>query len=63
MNKEERIFKIRKLLLGSEVFPKYIKEMLLDQVDNLADNQLNLLLQILSEERKKLGDLEQNYKK
>ncbi|PIQ70324.1 hypothetical protein COV89_01075 [Candidatus Shapirobacteria bacterium CG11_big_fil_rev_8_21_14_0_20_40_12] len=63
MDKEEKIFRIRELLLGSEVFPKYIKEMLLNQVDNLADNQLNLLSQILSEEKEKLGDLRQDYKK
>ena len=46
---------IKQLLNNSEVFPKYIHEMLIRNLDSMTSDQLDLLLKILREEKEKLS--------
>ncbi|MDD4989656.1 MAG: hypothetical protein PHV42_04500 [Candidatus Pacebacteria bacterium] len=57
MNREEKIREMSSKLPTSEVFPEYIREMLLRNLQGLAEKQLDLLFEILEEERKRLAEI------
>lgn len=61
MSKQEFLKNIKSLLPKSEVFPKDIKEMLLKSLDSLANDQLELLIKILNEEKEKLDALRKRF--
>lgn len=54
MTNEQKIQEVKARLPKSEVFPEYIREMLLSELNGLAVNQLDLLLEILDEENRRL---------
>jgi len=57
LTREQKILELQEKLPQSEVFPRYIREMLLREIQGLADNQLDLLLEILNEEKKRLSEI------
>ncbi len=57
MNMQEKIEKIKSILPQSEVFPKYIWDMLFGQLETMQENQLDLLIKILDEECERLSKI------
>jgi hypothetical protein len=57
MGKQQKISEVQATLPQSEVFPVYIREMLLRELPGLADKQLDLLIEILNEEKKRLSEI------
>lgn len=54
MNREQTLLRVKELLPSSEVFPKLVREMMMKEVEGLAEKQLALLCEILSEERRRI---------
>lgn len=61
MNKQEFLKDIKNMLPKSEVFPKDIREMLLESLGSLNNDQLELLIKILNEEKEKLDALKKRF--
>lgn len=65
MNKENapgsQLFVIEELLANSEVFPKHIQELLINSLSSMTSEQLDLLLEILKEEREKFDELDSSH--
>lgn len=57
MDKEQKISKVQARLPHSEVFPKYIQDMLLRDLSGLAEKQLDLLIEILKKEEDEISKI------
>lgn len=57
IEQEQKMKEVQTLLSHSEVFPKHIRTMLLDNLTGLTAKPLDLLLDILREETRRLAAL------
>ena len=57
MKRDQKINELTRQLPVSVVFPLYIRELLLSELVSMTEEQMDILLNILTEERKRLAAL------